>query len=92
MIDLAKSKSHGMPSTTDKNAQKPAVLQVRKDSDEQNKEKTRDLRPAVFFKDLKERSVALEEEKSQNFLRLKKGKQPTSSENIKPEKDVVDIS
>jgi hypothetical protein len=48
----------------------PAVLQVRKENTAT--ENRKDLRPAVFIKDLKKRSNALEEEKAQHHQKMKK--------------------
>ena len=49
--------------------QVPAVLQVRQAPSQTSLKPSggRDLRPAVFIKDLKKRSIALEEEKAQHF-------------------------
>jgi len=50
------------------------VKRPRKATEEQIEleDENRDLRPAVFIKDIQRRSKALEEEKQQHFLRLKK--------------------
>jgi len=61
--------------------QVPAVKQVKQEQSSNGQ----DLRPAVFIKDLKKRSIALEEEKAQHFNKKKaapksqKETQPTNS-------------
>lgn len=62
--------------------QVPAVLQVRKEATQAPPKAgsgARDLRPAVFIKDLKKRSIALEEEKAQHFSDKSKDKHKPES-------------
>lgn len=63
-LSVTQTQSESVPASV------PAVLQVRKENTAT--ENRKDLRPAVFIKDLKKRSNALEEEKAQHHQKMKK--------------------
>lgn len=62
------------PKIRGKKAVVPAAVPSKKDSPVKKSHENRDLRPAVFIKDLKKRSYALEEEKAQHKLNVKRKK------------------
>ena len=90
--------------------EKPAVSQphqrdapVSKSDHAQNSSQTmaghRDMRPAVYFKDLKKRSIKLEEEKSEHIESLKKEKRkhhdlpkPSPKSTVKPQTAAPEVS
>lgn len=61
-------------------------------NDSNSKTESKDLRPAVFIKDLKKRSAALEEEKTEHFLRIKKERSQRANHEAKPAAEQVQAS